>query len=144
MWRYFELLSFRSLDEIAGFKREIAEGRNPRDVKFLLAEEIITRFHDAKAAEKAQQDFISRFAKGAVPDEMPEITLNIEGEDIGIAALLKQANLTTSTSESFRMIKQGAVKLESVKVEDKGLVLNKGLVVVAQVGKRKFARITIK
>ena len=144
MWRYFELLSFRSLDEIAGFRREIAEGRNPRDVKFLLAEEIITRFHDAKAAEKAQQDFIARFAKGAIPDEMPEISLDVEDDGIGIAALLKQADLTLSTSESFRMIKQGAVKLDGVRVEDKGLSLGKGQVVVAQVGKRKFARITLK
>jgi tyrosyl-tRNA synthetase len=143
MWRYFELLSFRSLDEIAGFKQEIADGRNPRDVKFLLAEEIITRFHDAKAAQKAQQDFIARFAKGAIPDEMPEITLDIEEDDgIGIAAMLKQAGLTTSTSESFRMIKQGAVKLDGVKVEDKDLKLKKGQIIVAQVGKRKFARIT--
>ena len=144
MWRYFELLSFRPLDEIAGFKREIAEGRNPRDVKFLLAEEIITRFHDAKAAEKAQQDFIARFAKGAIPDEMPEITLDAEDGGIGIASLLKQADLTSSTSESFRMIKQGAVKLDGARVEDKGLNLDKGQVVVAQVGKRKFARITLK
>jgi tyrosyl-tRNA synthetase len=142
MWRYFELLSFRSLDEIAGFKREIADGRNPRDVKFLLAEEIITRFHDAKAAEKAQLDFIARFAKGAIPDEMPEITLDIEDDGIGIAAMLKQASLTTSTSESFRMIKQGAVKLDGAKVEDKDLKLKKGQIIVAQVGKRKFARIT--
>jgi len=144
MWRYFELLSFRSLEEIASFKQEIAEGRNPRDVKFLLAEEIITRFHDAKAAEKAQQDFIARFAKGAMPDEMPEITLEIADDGIGIANMLKDAGLTPSTSEAFRMIKQGAVKLDGVKVEDKGLTLNKGTVIVAQVGKRKFARITTK
>jgi len=144
MWRYFELLSFRSLSEIAGFMGEVKEGRNPRDVKFLLAEEIITRFHDAKAAEKAHQDFILRFAKGAIPDEMPEIMIDIEGESAGIAALLKKAGLTTSTSESFRMIKQGAVKLDGARVEDKGLSLDKGQVVVAQVGKRKFARITLK
>ena len=142
MWRYFELLSFRSLGEIASFKQEVAEGLNPRDVKFLLAEEIITRFHDAKAADKAQQDFIARFAKGAIPDEMPEITLDTEDDGIGIATMLKQAGLTTSTSESFRMIKQGAVKLDGAKVEDKDLKLKKGQIIVAQVGKRKFARIT--
>ena len=122
MWRYFELLSFRSMSEIASFKTDIDHGKNPRDVKFLLAEEIITRFHNAEAAKKAQQDFIARFAKGATPDEMPEITLDIEDEGIGIATLLKQADLTPSTSESFRMIKQGAVKLDGARVDDRGLV----------------------
>ena len=143
MWRYFELLSFRSLSEIDRFKQEIEQGRNPRDVKFLLAEEIITRFHDADAAQNAQQDFINRFAKGAIPDDLPEITISLTGQAIGVAAILKQANLTSSTSESFRMIQQGAVKLDGSKVEDKGLELKKGQVVVAQVGKRKFARVTL-
>ena len=143
MWRYFELLSFRPLSEIEGLQREIREGRNPRDVKFLLAEEIITRFHNAAAAEEAQQDFINRFAKGAIPDEMPEIMLTIDDEVIGIAALLKQAGLTSSTSESFRMIQQGAVKLDGERVEERGLELKKGQVLVAQVGKRKFSRVTI-
>lgn len=143
MWRYFELLSFRTLSEIETFKKEIEQGKNPRDVKFLLAEEIISRFHNADAAKTAQQDFISRFAKGAIPDEMPEVTLQLEGDDIGIAAVLKQSGLTSSTSDSFRMIQQGAVKLDGEKVSDKGLSLQKGLVVVAQVGKRKFARIKL-
>ncbi len=143
MWRYFELLSFRSLAEIDSFKREVQQGRNPRDVKFLLAEEIITRFHDARAADKAQQDFISRFAKGAIPDEMPEVALELGNDGIGIASLLKQAGLTASTSDSFRMIKQGAVKLDGEKVEDKGLNLDRERIIVAQVGKRKFARITL-
>jgi tyrosyl-tRNA synthetase len=125
MWRYFELLSFS------------------RDIKFLLAEEIITRFHDAAAAESARQDFITRFAKGALPDDMPETTLNLEQDTIGIAALLKQVGLTASTSESFRMIQQGAVRLDGEKVSDRGLVLERGSVVVAQVGKRKFARISL-
>ena len=143
MWRYFELLSFRSMNEIASFKADIEEGKNPRDVKFLLAEEIITRFHNAEAAQKAQEDFIARFAKGAMPDEMPEMTLTIEDSGIGIATMLKEAGLTTSTSEGFRMIKQGAVKLDGEKIEDKGLSLSKNRVIVAQVGKRKFARITL-
>ncbi len=143
MWRYFELLSFRSLVEIEGFKQEVEQGKNPRDVKFLLAEEIISRFHSAGRADKARQDFISRFAKGAIPDEMPEITLELESGRIGIASMLKQAGLTDSTSDSFRMIKQGAVKLDGEKVEDKGLNLDKGRVLVAQVGKRKFTRITL-
>jgi tyrosyl-tRNA synthetase len=142
MWRYFELLSFRPMSEIDAFRREIDEGKNPRDVKFLLAEEIISRFHSASAAESAKQDFITRFAKGAIPDEMPEITLEVE-EGIGIAAMLKAVGLTSSTSESFRMIQQGAVKIDGEKVSDKGMKLERGSIVVAQVGKRKFARITL-
>ncbi|MCP4187282.1 MAG: tyrosine--tRNA ligase [Gammaproteobacteria bacterium] len=143
MWRYFELLSFCPMDEIEGFRTEIDQGRNPRDVKFLLAKEIITRFHSAEAASKAQDDFIARFARGATPDEMPEVTLKLENDMIGVAAMLKQAGLTSSTSEAFRMIKQGAVKLDGVKVGDKGHNLPKGEVIVAQVGKRKFARVTL-
>jgi tyrosyl-tRNA synthetase len=143
MWRYFELLSFRPMSEIEKFQREVEQGKNPRDVKFLLAEEIITRFHDEEAARSAQQDFINRFAKGAIPDDLPEVSITVVEQTIGIAALLKQANLTSSTSESFRMIKQGAVKLDGQKIEDKGLELEKGQVVVAQVGKRKFARVTL-
>ncbi len=143
MWRYFELLSFRPLDEIRGLRRDVDTGANPRDTKFLLAEEIITRFHDAAAAEAAKQDFIARFARGVMPDEMPEITLELEADRLGVAALLKQAGLTASTSESFRMIQQGAVRLDGEKVTDKGLELARGSVVVAQVGKRKFARITL-
>jgi tyrosyl-tRNA synthetase len=142
MWRYFELLSFRSLSEIDAFRREIDEGKNPRDIKFLLAEEIISRFHSASAAESAKQDFIARFSKGAIPDEMPEITLEVE-EGIGIAAMLKAAGLTSSTSESFRMIQQGAVKIDGEKVSDKGMKLERGSIVVAQVGKRKFARVAL-
>ena len=143
MWRYFELLSFRPMSEIENFQCDVKEGKNPRDIKFLLAEEIITRFHDARAAQKAQLDFIARFAKGATPDEMPEVTLPLDGDSIGVASLLKEAGLTSSTSESFRMIKQGAVKLDGEKVEDKGLSLSKGRVIVAQVGKRKFVRISL-
>jgi len=143
MWRYFELLSFRPLDEIEGFRRDIAGGANPRDIKFLLAEEIITRFHDASSAETAKQDFIARFAKGAMPDEMPELSLSLESDTIGVAAMLKQAGLTGSTSESFRMIQQGAVRLDGEKVTVKGLSLARGSVIVAQVGKRKFARVTL-
>jgi len=143
MWRYFELLSFRSMQEINRFQHDVREGANPRDIKFLLAEEIITRFHDASAAEAARQDFINRFARGAMPDEMPEVTLSLEHETIGVAAMLKQVGLTSSTSESFRMIQQGAVKIDGEKVSDRGLELGRGSVFVAQVGKRKFARVTL-
>ncbi len=143
MWRYFELLSFRPVNEIEQFQLDVGAGTNPRDIKFLLAEEIITRFHNAAAATSARQDFIARFAKGAMPDDMPETTVTLERATIGIAALLKQAGLTSSTSESFRMIQQGAVKLDGEKLSDKGLELEQGSIVVAQVGKRKFARITL-
>jgi tyrosyl-tRNA synthetase len=143
MWRYFELLSFRPMSEVERFQQDVAAGANPRDIKFLLAAEIITRFHDASAAESAQQDFITRFSRGAMPDDMPEVTLTLEQDSIGIAALLKQAGLTSSTSESFRMIQQGAVKLDAEKVSDRALELPRGTVVVAQVGKRKFSRVTL-
>jgi tyrosyl-tRNA synthetase len=143
MWRYFELLSFRPMSEVEQFQLDVGAGTNPRDIKFLLAEEIITRFHSAAAATSARQDFIARFAKGAMPDDMPETTVTLERGTIGIAALLKQAGLTSSTSESFRMIQQGAVKLDGEKVSDKGLELEQGSIVVAQVGKRKFIRITL-
>ncbi len=143
MWRYFELLSFRPMSEIEQFQRDIEAGANPRDIKFLLAEEIIARFHNASSAEAAKQDFITRFARGALPDDMPEIEIELDQDTIGIAALLKQAGLTDGTSDSFRMIKQGAVKLDGEKVSDRGLELTRGSVVVAQVGKRKFKRITL-
>lgn len=143
MWRYFELLSFRPMQEIEQFRQDIEAGANPRDIKFLLAQEIISRFHDAAAARAAQQDFITRFTKGAMPDEMPEIRLKLEHDKISIAALLKQAGLTSSTSESLRMIQQGAVKLDGEKISERGLELARGSVLVAQAGKRKFARITL-
>ena len=143
MWRYFELLSFRPMTEIEAFKSEVQEGKNPRDVKYLLAVEIITRFHSAKAAKSAKRNFIDRFAKGAIPDEMPEVSLNLQDAYIGVATMLKQAGLTSSTSESFRMIKQGAVKIDGGKVEDKDLQLKQGQKLIAQVGKRKFVRIEL-
>ena len=144
MWRYFELLSFRPIEEINHFKRQIEDGLNPRDVKFLLAEEIISRFHDKAAATRARENFIARFAKGALPDNMPEIIIKTDNSGaIGIAAMLKQAGLTSSTSDSFRMLAQGGVKLDGLKVVDKAMRLKSGCVAVAQVGKRKFARVSI-
>ena len=144
MWRYFELLSFRPMSEVEQFQQDINAGANPRDIKFLLAEEIIIRFHSAAAAAAAKQDFITRFTRGALPDDMPEVELVLEKDTIGIGALLKLSGLTDSTSNSFRMIDQGAVKLDGEKVSDRGLKLVRGSVLVAQVGKRKFSRITLK
>jgi tyrosyl-tRNA synthetase len=143
MWRYYELLSFRSLAQIANFKEEIANGRNPRDVKVLLAQEIVTRFHSQKAAEEALAEFEARFQKGVLPDDMPEISVASTDGHIAITNLLKQANLVASTSEAMRMIDQGGVKLDGDKVVDKSLKIKVGAVVVAQVGKRKFGRITV-
>jgi tyrosyl-tRNA synthetase len=143
MWRYFDLLSFRPLEEIAQLKVTVAEGANPRDTKIELAKEIIARFHDDSAAEAAHQDFIQRFQKNAIPDDMPELTVALAVEGMGIASLLKEANLVASTSEAMRMIKQGAVKIDGEKVEDPKLQLSNAVEAVYQVGKRKFARITL-
>ena len=143
MWRYFELLSFRPMSEIAKFNEECQNGANPRDYKFKLAQEIIARFHDETAAVKALENFEARFQRGAIPDEMPEIELKIDGESLGIANLLKEANLTASTSEAIRMINAGAVKIDGEKVENPKLEISADSQHVYQVGKRKFARVKI-
>ena len=141
MWRYLELLSFRPLKEIAALKTAIDEGRNPRDVKFELARELVARFHDQAAAEKAKEEFISRFQKGAMPDDIEEITVASKDGGLGIAYLLKEAGLVASTSEAFRMIKQGAVRIDGERVADRETALDAGSTHVYQVGKRKFAKI---
>ena len=139
MWRYLELLSFESLETIESWKKEVEDGENPRNIKFRLAEEIVTRFHDKDQALKAKQNFIDRFAKNQIPDEMDEFSFS---KGIKVANLLKDSNLVSSTSEAFRMIKQGAVKIDGEKLTDKNLTPNEGTLVF-QVGKRKFARVTI-
>ena len=140
MWRYFELLSFRSLEEIEQLKVEVSDGKNPRDVKFLLCEEIITRFHDAAAAESAQADFIQRFQKNAIPDDMPEYSVDLTS-GVLIANLAKDAGVCASTSEAMRMVKQGAVKIDGEKVSDLKLLMMSDKAFVLQVGKRKFIKI---
>ena len=139
MWRYLELLSFESLETIESWKQEVETGENPRNIKFRLADEIITRFHDEAQAKKAQQNFIDRFAKNQIPDEMDEFTFP---KGIKVTNLLKDANLVSSTSEAFRMIKQSAVKIDGKKLSDKDFTPDEGTNVY-QVGKRKFARVTI-
>ncbi|WP_286233771.1 tyrosine--tRNA ligase [Thalassotalea sediminis] len=143
MWRYYQLLSFKSLAVIEEYKQQIANGANPRDIKIALAKELIARFHDEAAAETAHQEFINRFQKGAMPDDIPEKTISAENGQIAIANLLKDAALVASTSEAMRMIKQGAVKIDGEKVADNKLQVTTGTTAVYQVGKRKFAKITI-
>jgi tyrosyl-tRNA synthetase len=143
MWRWFDLVSMRSNDEIASLKRQAEEGRNPRDIKVLLAKEIITRFHSARDADQAESEFLSRFKFGAVPEDMPEYAVTAEAGGLAIAALLKQAGLAPSTSEAIRNIEQGGVKVDGEKVSDRAQRLGAGTYVV-QVGKRKWARVTVK
>jgi len=144
MWRYFELLSFRSMEEIAGWQKECEDGANPRNYKVKLAQEIIARFHSEAAAVKALENFEAQFKRGAIPDDIPEIELTSLGGGYAIALLLKDAGLTSSTSESNRMVKQGAVKIDGEKLVNGKLVVQVGAKHVYQVGKRKFAKVKIK
>src|SRR5260221_8989363 len=143
MWRYLELLSFESLTTLRKWKEEVTEGRNPRDIKVTFAQEIVTRFHDRAAAERALADFESRFKQGEVPEDIPEVTLSTGGEAMLISQILKQAGLKGSTSEAMRMIEQGGVNVDGEKVSDKALQLLAGGPFVIQVGKRKFARVLL-
>ena len=143
MWRYFELLSFRAMSEIKQFRQQIADGANPRDIKFLLGEELVARFHSTEDAVAAREAFIARFQKGAMPDEMPEFSLAAEGGSLAIANLLKSANLVASTSEALRMIKQGAVKIDGERLSDSSMQIPSGKSHIFQVGKRRFARVQI-
>jgi len=143
MWRYFELLSFRPMSEIEGFRQEIANGKNPRDIKFLLGEEIVERFHDEAAASQVRNNFIARFQQGEMPEDMSEISLTAPDGALPIANVLREAGLTSSTSEAMRMVRQGAVKIDGEKVEDPKREISSGGTHVYQVGKRRFARITI-
>ena len=144
MWRYFELLSFLPEEDIEKFKQDIEEGINPRDIKFILGEELVARFHSEAEAVQARENFIARFQKGAMPDDIPELELTTVDGKLAIANLLKEANLTQSTSESLRMLKQGAVKIDGERVEDKALELIAGSEHIYQVGKRRFAKVALK
>ncbi|MEE8387482.1 MAG: tyrosine--tRNA ligase [Acidiferrobacterales bacterium] len=144
MWRYFELLSFRPLSEIEGFKSQVADGANPRDIKFLLGEEIVARFHSAADATGAREAFIARFQKGILPDDMPELELGLESGHRTVPQILKAAGLAKSTSEAARLIKQGGVRIDGEKVADGSLEIAAGTTHIYQVGKRKFARISLK
>ena len=143
MWRYFELLSFKPLDEIAKLRKECAEGRNPREVKVMLAQEIVARFHGRAAADAALAEFESRFRDGAMPESMREVTLHTAGAGLAIPQLCKQAGLTSSTSEAMRLVEQRGLKIDGDVVTDKASVIAPGRTVVVQAGKRKFARVTV-
>ena len=143
MWRYFELLSFRGNDELAALRASVEQGANPRDIKMQLADELIARFHGRADAEAARADFIQRFQRNAMPDDMPEKSVQVPVGGIGLPLLLKQAGLTASTSEAIRMIQQGAVRMDGERVEDRNLQLQPGLEAVLQVGKRRFAKINL-
>jgi tyrosyl-tRNA synthetase len=144
MWRYYTLLSFRPEPEIAALRRECDEGRNPRDAKVMLAMEIVTRFHSQQAADAARAEFDARFRQGAMPSDMPEVTLHADGAGLPIAQLAKQAGIVESTSEALRLIAQRGLKIDGDVVADKALVVAAGATVVVQAGKRKFARVTVK
>jgi tyrosyl-tRNA synthetase len=144
MWRYFDLLSFRSNAELEALKQQVTDGTNPRDIKFLLCEEIVERFYDRAAAVAARETFIARFRGGAMPEDIPEKTLDTGGEGIGIAAALTQCGLTSSNSEAFRMVKQGGVRIDSEKISDRSLTLEAGFEGILQVGKRKFCKANVK
>jgi tyrosyl-tRNA synthetase len=143
MWRYYDLLSFRESAEIAHFKLDIDEGRNPRDIKVLLAQELVERFHSRVAAEEALAEFEARFRQGVLPDDMPELTVQSEGVAMPVVNVLKLSGLTGSTSEALRMLAQGAVRANGEKISDKGLAFAPGESVVLQVGKRKFAKVLV-
>jgi tyrosyl-tRNA synthetase len=143
MWRYYTLLSFRPADEVATLKRECAEGRNPRDAKVALAQEIVARFHSQAAAAHALAEFEARFRQGALPESMPEVTLSTAGAGVPIAQLAKQAGIVDSTSEALRLIAQRGLKVDGDVVADKALVVPAGCTIVVQAGKRKFARVTV-
>ena len=144
MWRYYELLSFRAADEIAKLRRECGEGRNPREAKVALAQEIVARFHSQAAADHALAEFEARFRQGAMPESMAEVTLSTTGAGMPIAQLAKQAGIVDSTSDALRLIAQRGLKVDGEVVADKGLVIHAGRTVVVQAGKRRFARVTVK
>jgi tyrosyl-tRNA synthetase len=143
MWRFFDLVSLKTSDEISRLKQEVATGANPRDIKVLLALEIVSRYHSQELAQQAKEDFETRFKKNEIPENLPEINLTINQQSIAIGQVLKMSNLVSSTSEAMRMIDQEAVRINGDKISDKGLMLNQNNTYIIQVGKRKFAKITL-
>jgi tyrosyl-tRNA synthetase len=143
MWRYLELLSFESLQTLAQWRQQVAEGRNPRDIKVLLGQELVRRFHGDAAARWALEDFEARFRGNAIPEDIPELTLVAPAGGLPIAQLLRQSGLTASTSEALRLIQSGGIRLDGAKVEDKALLLQAGVTCVVQKGKKDYRRVTL-
>jgi tyrosyl-tRNA synthetase len=143
MWRWFELLSFKSIDEIKALKSDQANGKNPRDIKIELAKELIARFHDVQAANLAEENFINQFQKKNIPDDIEEVSITISEDSIPLANLLKDSGMTSSASEAMRMIKQGAVRINEEKITDTKHIIDSGSSAIYQVGKRKFKKITL-
>jgi tyrosyl-tRNA synthetase len=143
MWLWFELLSFRSMDDIKKLRDEVNNGMNPRDVKFLLGQELAARFHSSEAAKLAQENFIAQFQKGQLPEDMPEVRLVVEGKTMSIAHVIKSAGLTDSTSDAIRMVQQGAVRVDGEKISDKNIQIESKKTIILQVGKRRFAKVTL-
>jgi tyrosyl-tRNA synthetase len=143
MWLWFELISFRTIEEIKKLRDDVNNGMNPRDVKFLLAEEIAARFHNAEAAKQAREHFVSQFQKGQIPDEIEEVTVTVEVKGMPIPSVIKAAGLTESTSDAIRMIQQGAVRIDGERVEDRTLLLTAKKTIILQVGKRRFAKVNL-
>jgi tyrosyl-tRNA synthetase len=141
MWLYFELISFKSLEEIQKLRDAVLNGMNPRDVKFLLGEEIVERFHNRDVAIKAREEFISRFREGVVPEDMQEVHIEVGSQGMGLTHVIKAAGLTSGSAEAGRMIEQGAVRIDGERVSDRSTVLTAGKSIVLQVGKRRFARV---
>jgi len=144
MWKYFTLLSFRSSEDLEALQQKVQDGENPRNIKVLLAKEIIARFHDEAAADAAEQEFVNRFRNNAMPDDMPELELELPDEQLGLPSVLKAAGVVQSTSEAMRMLKQNAVRIDGERVSDKDHRCERGSTAVYQVGKRRFARVTLK
>lgn len=142
MWLWFELISFKTIDEIKKLRDEVNSGMNPRDVKFILGEELAARFHSIEAANQARENFIAQFQKGQLPDDMPELKISV-GEGMPIANLIKAAKLTESTSDAVRMLQQGAVRVDGEKIEDRNVQMKAGATIILQVGKRRFAKVTL-
>jgi len=142
MWRYFELLSFRPLDDLERLRRQVADGGNPRDVKFLLGEELVDRYHGAGAGSRARNAFVARFQRGALPESIPELAVQVGEAGLPIASVLKSAGLVFSTSEAMRLIAQGGVRIDGERVEDRGLMIRPGAQHLLQVGKRRIARVS--
>ncbi|HVB47095.1 MAG TPA: tyrosine--tRNA ligase, partial [Burkholderiales bacterium] len=143
MWRYIELLSFQPMAGVRRWRDEVQGGRNPREIKVMFAEEIVTRFHGASAAQEVHAEFEARFRHGVLPEDMPEVTLRCAQEAMPVAQLLRQSGLTASATEALRMIEQGGVRLNGERLSDKSHKVVRGETVVAQVGKRKFARVRV-